>query len=331
MNKKVTKDKTIAPPKIICIKCGCENQSNFYSTKDEDRKYFGKVPYCKDCIKKFYEKYLMKYKNMNLAVYYTLRKIDVPYIQAAYNGAIENINKKDATIKGEDAIISAYMKGLAFSDRNGWGCSFDDSQGESEIDGLSSYDVYTKVKKNRKVKSSENVNQDDYETIEYDTQYLIDKWGNFDQEDLSKLESTYLDYEEQLGGDIEDASTKTLVKQICYQTLEINEERETKGDTTKLVPVLTNLMDKVGLVTKKDNDKLKNIKVGTTIKDIEYTHPIADKGERYKDVDGIGDMVSAMVGALSRTLGKKNQYVEAFNHVFGKYTDHTHEEQGSGD
>ena len=52
--KNINNSKDEQKDKIKCINCGCSNQSNFYVTKDKNRKYFGKIPYCKDCIKEIY-------------------------------------------------------------------------------------------------------------------------------------------------------------------------------------------------------------------------------------------------------------------------------------
>ena len=39
------------------------------------------------------------------------------------------------------------MKSMAFAEQNGWGSTFDDSVGEDQIDGLSSYADVVKVKR----------------------------------------------------------------------------------------------------------------------------------------------------------------------------------------
>ena len=140
-------------------------------SKDAWHKHYGKICYCKECVKAIYSDYLEKYKDMNLAVYYTCRKIDVAYIHANYLGAVENVNNDNAKINGDSAIISAYMKGFAFAERNGWGTCFDESQGEDQIDKLAAFDAYTKIKKNKKTARG-TLNEDDYENIEYSTEYL---------------------------------------------------------------------------------------------------------------------------------------------------------------
>jgi len=128
---KVAKKQEPEQPKIVCIGCGCATQTNFYMARDEHRSFFRKVPYCKDCVNKIFKNYLrLKGGNYNLALYYTCRKIDLPYIHSAYTGAVDNVNNPNSNIKGMDNLMSAYMKNMSFADANGWGATFDESVGE---------------------------------------------------------------------------------------------------------------------------------------------------------------------------------------------------------
>lgn len=305
--------------KIRCIRCGSANQGNFYQTKDKDRGYFAKIPYCKDCIKEMFSMYLKKYNNKNLAFYYLCRKIDIPYIHDNYLGALKNISNPEAKIYGEDNIIPAYMKGFALSDRNGWGDSFDDSQGEANIDGIASFDEFTKVKKNRKV--ANNSSNDDYEVLEYDTGYLQVKWGFFDNDDLSYLESEYLDWEDKLGGPITEKSIDIIVKQICLQTLDIQKARERGEDVTKKIKTLRDLMSDGGLVEKQNqaSDLVSN-SVGQRIEEIEKIRPVYSPDPELQDVDNVKNLIYGFAGGTSRALGKNNFYTNKLDEIFADYT-----------
>lgn len=319
--KSMPKSTTNSDNKIVCINCGTSNQQNFYQTKDKNRKYFGKIPYCKDCIKSIYDYYLKKYKEMNMAVYYMCRKIDIPYIHNAYMGAIENINNPNSKIQGEAAIVQAYMKNLAFSEQNGWGNTFDDSIGEDQIDGLTSYDVYTKVKKNKKVVGTSE-NDDMYEVIEYDTEYLQSKWGIYTNEELAQLESEYLDWAEKLGfknGIIGEKSIDVIVKQICYQTLEINNDRVNGSDVNKKVDTLTKLMNNAGLIEKQKSNNEVERSIGQRIEDIERFRPVKEVDPELSDVDNIKDLFAAFVGCMARSLNKSNEYTKMFEERYAKY------------
>ena len=306
--------------KVRCIRCGTAVQSNFYQTKDKNRKFYSKVPYCKSCIKEIFNQYKKKYKdNLNLAFYYLCRKIDVPYIHSNYTGALENIKNPDSKIFGEENLISAYMKGFAFSEQNGWGDSFDDSQGESNIDGIASFDEFTKVKNNRRVMN--NSSDDNYEIIEYDTGYLQSKWGLFDNNDLSYLESEYLDWKDKLGGNIVEKSIDIIVKQICLQSLDIQKSREQGDDVTKKIKTLRELMSDGGLVEKQNRvSDLASSSVGQRIEDIEKIRPVYAVDRDLTDVDNVKNLIIGFAGSTSRALGKTNYYTEEFERLYKDYT-----------
>ena len=306
--------------KCKCIRCGKTNIADFYTTKDPDRGNAGKLAYCKTCMKEIFQNYLKKYKDdTNLAFYYLCRKMDIPYIHDNYLGAVKNISNKESTIQGIDNIIPAYMKGLAFSDTNGWGYTFDDSQGEANIEGLASFDAFTKVMRNRKL--ANNTSNDEYEVIEYDTGFLQSKWGIFDNDDLAYLESEYLDWEDKLGGQIGEKSIDIIVKQICLQTLDIQKARENGDDVTKLIKTLRELMSDGGLVEKQSQaSDISRGSVGQRIAEIERIRPVYAPDPELQDVDKMRDIIYGFAGATTRALGKSNFYTKKLEEIFDGYT-----------
>lgn len=301
--------------KLICISCGCGVQNNFNATKDEYHKFFNKIPYCKDCVKSIYKGYLVKYNgNTNLAIYFTCRKIDIPYIHQAYLAAMKESQNENSVLNGEENLLPIYLKNLAFADKNGWGSSFDDSQGENNIEGLSNYDVYTKIKRPKKV-AGELGDDDNYEDIEFSTAYLQSVWGRFDNDDLAYLQNEYMDWESKLG-QIDTKDIDIIVRQICYQTLDINKARENGEDVTKKLNALTSLMNNGGLL-EKQNRAVQNSKVvGQRIEDIETFRPVKKADPELSDVDNINLLFDAFAGCTARALGKNNKYVEKFEKEF---------------
>lgn len=305
--KKIIQDS----PKITCIKCGCSNQSNFYKTKDTGRKFFGKIPYCKDCIKDFYNIYLKKnFDNMNLAIYYLCRKIDIPYIHSNYEGALKNINNVNANIQGDNAIVSAYMKGFSFADSNGWGYTFDESQDISKVDGL--FPEENKLKKKSDISGK-------YEEIEYDSDDLIAKWGLYEEEDLVFLEQEYLSWCDNLGGEIIDKSVDVIVKLVCHQTLKIKKGQEAGDNVEKEIKTLRELMNAGGLIDINKNDANLDRPLGLCVKEIESHRPIIEPDPAFADVDNMMDIVVGYNGSVSRTMGKTNYWTEEFDKIYGKY------------
>lgn len=301
---------------IYCLWCGNNTKANFYITKDKHRGYLERIPYCKSCIQKIFEEYLKKYdNNLNLAVYYTARKIDIPYIHTAFIGALENVRNPNSRIFGEDSIMKAYIKNLSFAEKNGWGTSFDDSQGENEIEGLSSFEDVVKVKKH--VKKTPDVETENYDIIEMDSAELVRKWGNFDDEDLAYLESEYLDWEQQLNGII-DKNTEIMVRQICLQCNEIRKDREEERPVEKKIATLQSLFKTSGLIDLQNNESVEK-GIGMNIQDIEYKRPIKEPDPELADVDNIRAILLAYLGGTSRALGKENKFTEQFDEAYKKY------------
>ena len=302
--------------RITCICCGTTDQSKFFKTRDEDRKFFGRIPYCKTCVKKIFDRYMLKFDNdQNKAFYYTLRKIDVAYIHQAYLGAIQTVQNPSSPQYGADNLIGAYMKQMAFGTANGWGCTFDDSIGESQIGNLQAYDDLIKVRRsiNKSSESDEN-----FEVIEMDADELIRKWGRFEDEDLAYLEQEYMDWEEQLNG-INDKYVDIMVKQICLSSNEIRHARENGLPVDKMLSSLRGLIKDSGISDLQNNEASKQ-GVGMSARDIEFHRPVREPDPELQDVDNVKDIIIAMLGGTSRALGKENEFTEEFDDIYQKYS-----------
>ena len=78
-------------PLLNCL--GDIKESEFYPSWSKFTD--GKVPYCKTCINKMYEYYLQETGSDKTALYFTLMKLDIPFIEEVYNSIAE---KKTVTI-----------------------------------------------------------------------------------------------------------------------------------------------------------------------------------------------------------------------------------------
>ena len=78
-------------PLLNCL--GDIRESEFYPSWSKFTD--GKVPYCKTCINKIYEYYLQEMGSDKTALYFTLMKLDIPFIEEVYNSIAE---KKTVTI-----------------------------------------------------------------------------------------------------------------------------------------------------------------------------------------------------------------------------------------
>jgi hypothetical protein len=208
------------------------------------------------------------------------------------------------------------MKNMSFAENNGWGFSFDESQGENEIEGLASYDDVIKVK--RRISGANTSNNQDYDLIELDAQDLVQKWGQFDDDDLAWLESEYMDWEEQLNG-VSDKSVDIMIRQVCLQLNEIRKDRQEGIPVEKKIATLQQLMKTSGLTELQTiDDKPQNI--GMNIRDIEFRRPIKQVDPELADVDNVHMILDAFIGGTSRAIGKENEFTERFDEEYGKYT-----------
>ena len=82
-------------------------ESNFFVSWSKF--YDGKVPYCKDCVQKIYEYFLKETGTEKRATYFTLMKIDIPFIEEIYDKVI---NKKN------NYTISTYITELHRNSQN---------------------------------------------------------------------------------------------------------------------------------------------------------------------------------------------------------------------
>ena len=62
-NTKIENTSVTMTPKCLC--CGNETEKNFYSSDSDFFKLTGKIPYCKQCIDKFYKYYYDKHMFYN--------------------------------------------------------------------------------------------------------------------------------------------------------------------------------------------------------------------------------------------------------------------------
>ena len=187
-------------PLLNCI--GDVRESEFFNSwsKFSD----GKVFYCKNCVQKIYNYFLDETKSEKSATYFTLMKIDIPFIEEVYQKAI---NKKTPY------SVGTYITELHKSTQN------KDIWGDS---------------------SSSNINLNQTETI---VQTVEDKkqelnklekiWGRQDSvEDYDFLEETFERYTK--GIEFSNPQQEDLYKDLCRDRLllrKINDNRYNGEET----------------------------------------------------------------------------------------------------
>lgn len=327
--------------KIVCLNCGCKNQALFYRSQNPFNKFFGYIPYCKDCIKgEMWKFYLKKYdNNEHIALHALLRSLNLPYIHSIYLASLKNINNPNAKINNvssetnadddtpaidtEGTIISAYMKTYnSFYANNGYGSTYLDSEGVDEISGVYDYEPNITIKRRRTPAPYSDDDKDDerYEYIEYNAEELIEKWGEFDDNKLKKLELEYLDWQDKIGDCIYEKSTDLMVKQVCFLTITIQEKRVNGDLADEEMKNLRIMLKESGLLEKQKSQNIESTVIGMTIRDIEQFRPIKETLPELVDVDNYKEIEDTFIGAMSRTLGKENEFTRKFDEIYKDYT-----------
>ncbi len=110
-----------------CTCCGDNKTLGFNTSFNPMLKELGRLWICKKCLEDEYQKYLAKYEDGRLALYYLCRKFDIFFASSAYEGAVNNSAKLGWS------IVASYFKQInSFRDenymaKNGYGVCFDES------------------------------------------------------------------------------------------------------------------------------------------------------------------------------------------------------------
>ena len=243
-------------PILKCI--GDVRESEFYISwsKFSD----GKVPYCKNCVQKIYNYFLNETQSEKSATYFTLMKIDIPFIEEIYEKVI---NKKT------QYSVGTYIAELRKHTQN------KDIWGDSSSSSIDLNKIESKIK-----------------TIEDKKQELnkLEKiWGRQDSvEDYDFLEETFKRYT--TGVDFSNPQQEDLYKDLCRDRLLLRKINDNRYNGEETLDKVQNRISKTMSTLKVDQFEKKQNKsdiekiLEKQIWEIENTEPaeVVDKNE-YKD------------------------------------------------
>lgn len=224
----------------------------------------GRVPYCKECCNKMFQYYLDETKSAQSALYYTLMKMDVPFIKDIYEKVNEMSVSGDVNGRKTAISIGSYMNTIRKYTKNKeiWS---DFSATDVDIS-----DIDSKIQ-TREVKKKEM------------DKFILD-WGQQPNlEDYQFLEYRYDVYTE--GREL-TPSQETLYRKLCLAELsarrkEANQD-SSKEDTEQIIKLMSKLKID-NFEEKKEKSDIERI-LEKQIWEIENTEPaeIVSK-EEYKD------------------------------------------------
>lgn len=291
--------------KITCFYCGREYvETNYYNSNSEFYSNIGKVPYCKQCIEKFYQQYYDKYTNEGCltpekkALQRLCMIFDIYYNESVFNTAVDSARKREMNI----SPMGAYMKMIQLSQYKGK--SYENTICEAEQENF--------VMASISDMSGET-------TVDQKT---IDFFGSgFTDEDYKYLKREYDDWTAR-----HECNTKAqeeVFKRICFKQLEILKATRRGEETKNLDATFQNLLDTAKLQPKQNSGDAtaENQTLGTLIDKWENERPLPEIDEELKDVDRIGLYIDTFFkGHTCKMLGEKNAYSNLYSSMMKKFT-----------
>lgn len=269
-------------PLLNCL--GEVKESDFYNTWSKFTN--GKTTYCKKCIDKMYNHYLKETGSPKSALYFTLMKIDIPFIEDVYNSVV---NKK-----GENFNINFYINAI------------NAKQSNKEI--WTDFSVSDELKDaDKTIKSVAEKRQE--------LNMLEKKWGIQDSEDdYDFLEETFKRYTN--GVEFSNPQQEDLYKDLCRDRLLLRKINDNRYGGEETIDKVQNRISKTMSTLKldqfeKQKDKSDIEKVlEKQIWEIENTEPaeVVDPNE-YKDFLNIeSDWGNHILRAVKNILSGSKDY-----------------------
>lgn len=291
--------------KFTCFYCGNEYvETNYYNSNSVFYNNIGKVPYCKQCIEKYYQQYYEKYTNEGCltpekkAIQRLCMVFDIYYRDDVFVSSMNKIKTSGMNI----SPMSQYMKQIQLQ-------QYKNKSYENTI--------YEAEQENFAMASISDMSGE----ITVD-QKTIDFFGSgFTDEDYKYLVREYQDWTAR-----HECNTKAqeeVFKDICFNRLQ-NLRALRKGEDTKDITASFQKMLDAGKLQPKQNvgeTTSENQTFGTLIDKWENERPLPEIDEELKDVDKIGYYVDTFFrGHTCRTLNVKNSLSNLYSSMMKKFT-----------
>lgn len=297
----------MAKSKYVCSYCGKEYvESNYYNSNSVFYANIGRIPYCKQCIEKFYLYYVDKYIEENClypekkAIRRLCMAFDIYYREDVFNSSLNKIKEGDINI----SPMGQYMKVIQL---------FQYNRNKETYENTITKEEEKEFIANIPIEDSDDFKADE-KTIEF--------FGSgFTDSDYKFLKREYEDWTAR-----HECKTKTqeeIFKDICFNRLQ-NLKALQKGEETKDITAAFQKMLDSGKLQPKQNSgdtTADNQTFGTLIDKWENTRPLPDIDEELKDVDKIGYYVDTFFkGHTCKMLNVKNAFSNLYSSMMKKFT-----------
>lgn len=309
MAKTKTKTKT-EKEKYTCFSCGNEYvETNYYNSNSEFYGNTGKIPYCKQCIEKFYQSYFDKYTNEGCltperkAIKRLCMAFDIYYREDVFNSSLKKVKDGDIAI----SPMGQYMKVIQLFQYNQKKETYENTITQEE-----------ETLQNSIIAGISDDIADDFKVDEQTINFF---GSGFKDEDYKFLKREYDDWTAR-----HECKTKTqeeIFKDICFNRLQ-NWKALQKGEDTKdITSAFQKMLDSGKLQPKQNSGDTvaDNQTFGTLINKWENTRPLPEIDEELRDVDKIGWYIDIFFkGHLSKMMGLKNGLSNLYTKFMKKYS-----------
>ena len=293
--------------KYTCLSCGRDYvETNYYNTNSEFYSSIGKVPYCKQCIEKFYNHYYDKYVNEGClfperkAVKRLCMAFDIYYKEDVFNSSMKVIRESDKNM----TPMGQYMRVIQLYQYNRNKETYEDTITQEEKDGV--------------VASAPVASPDGFKADEK----TIDFFGNgFTNEDYRFLKREYDDWTAR--HECKTKAQEEVFKDICFNRLQNLKALQKGEDTKDITASFQKLLDSGKLQPKQNagDTTADNQTFGTLIDKWENERPLPEIDEELKDVDKIGWYIDVFFrGHLAKMMGLKNGLSNLYTKFISRYT-----------
>lgn len=288
-----------------CLYCGNQySESNYYNSNSKLFSNTGKVPYCKDCVERFYQYFLDKYTNEGCltpekkAVKRICMVLDIYFKEDLFNSSMRKVKEGTMNI----SPIGQYMKGIQLIQYNRNKETYDNTITQEEKDCVAANPI---------VNTSENI---DEKTIQF-------FGAGFTEYDYEFLQREYEDWTAR--HECKTKAQEEVFKDICFNRLQ-NLKALRKGEDTKDITASFQKMLDSGKLQPKQNSgdtTADNQTFGTLIDKWENTRPLPEIDEELKDVDKIGFYIDAFFkGHTCKMLNVKNAFSNLYSSMMKRFT-----------
>lgn len=311
------KGKLTKKDKYTCFYCGNEYvETNFYKSFGNFFDNIGKIPYCKQCVEKFYQYYFDKYTNEGClnpeerAVKRVCMAMDIYYSKANFDSAMKKIKQDNINI----SPMGQYMKTISLSQYKGK--SYDNTVSEDEQKELAASLMDMSNISERNV---------DEKTIKF-------FGAGFSDDDYEFLQEQYNDWTAR--HECKTKAQEEVFKDICFNRLQNLKALRMGEDTKDITASFQKMLDSGKLQPKQNagDAMADNQTFGTLIDKWENTRPLPEIDEELKDVDKIGLYLDVFFkGHLAKMMGLKNGFSRLYSKYMEQYTVEKPEYEGDED